>query len=1056
MQIFTNVRRIALFLLSMVLSLGVFAQERTVTGKVSGEGEGPLPGVNVYIQGTTIGTITDLDGAYTISVPGADAVLVYSSVGYITKQVTVGSQSVIDVVLESDVTALQEVVVTGYTTQSKRNISGAIASVDGDELKTLPNASVGQQLQGRAAGLIVSQDGEPGSQVMVRVRGFGSVNNNNPLYIVDGIPVDEWTMQDVNPNDVENIQVLKDASTASIYGARAANGVIIITTKKGSKAGKSNISFDGYYGVQQPGKLIELLNPTELSEVLWEQQKNAGTSPSHPQYGNGATPTLPNYIIPTAASTVDESTYNFYTNAITEANKEGTDWLDEIFEPATIQSYNISGSGGSENGQYSISAGYFDQNGVIINTNYTRYNLRANSTFSVKDRIRVGQTLSLAYTESTGMSGGRNANGNALSMAWRIPSIIPVYDIAGNWAGTRASGMNNPTNPVADLHNNKDNVGRGIRVLGSVYAEVDIVEGLTFKSSFNANFGTSLENKSFTVKTYWNAENNSNASLSQATYNSLNWTWYNTLNYVKTFNDVHNLSVLAGIEAIDNYYTEYGASRVNYFSEALAFRHLSTGAAGTSNYGYASSWALYSLFGKVDYDYQGKYILSATIRRDGSSRFGEDNRYGIFPAVSAAWRMSDESFMQGVSFINDLKIRVGWGQTGNQNIGDYLVYDTYGPDLPTARYSIGGGQNSAVSGFQSSTFGNPNVKWEATTTTDIGFNMALLDNRLTLEFDWYNRLTSDMLLTVPVATLRGIASNPVLNVGEMSNKGIDLTAMWNGKAGTDFKYSVGVNFTQYKNMVEKFYNEDQVINGGFWREYNATRTVQGQPVGSFYGWNWIGIFQTQAEVDAAPDQPGAAPGRWQAEDVNGDDVINADDRTFVGSPHPDFTLGVPMNFGYKKFDLNLFWFSSVGNDLFNANKLYWDMPGYFTNSQKAKTILNSWGYPGVDNAGATLPQINNNAPATEREASSYYVEDGSYLRLAQLTLAYNLPASKAYERLRVYFQANNLLTFTSYTGLDPQVSTPNPNGGGGDLNMGVDQGQYPIVKSFMLGLNVTF
>jgi hypothetical protein len=349
----------------------------------------------------------------------------------------------------------------------------------------------------------------------------------------------------------------------------------------------------------------------------------------------------------------------------------------------------------------------------------------------------------------------------------------------------------------------------------------------------------------------------------------------------------------------------------------------------------------------------------------------------VFPAFSAAWRISQESFMQGISLINDLKIRAGWGQTGNQNIGNYLVFDTYSTDISTANYAINGANNSVQAGFQSAVFGNPDVKWEATSTLDIGFNLSALDNKLTLEFDWYNRKTSDMLLVVPVSPLKGLASNPYRNVGEMQNTGVDLTAMWNGTAGPDFKYSVGLNFTHYKNELVTMYNEDQIIVGGYWREYAATRTEEGQPVGSFYGWNILGVFQTQEEVNAAPTQSGAAPGRWRFADTDGSNAINADDRTFIGSPHPNFTMGIPINLGYKNFELNMFWYGSFGNDLFNANKLYWDMNGYFTNTNVRKTILKSWGFPGADNASAVLPQINDVAPGTERDPNTYYVEDGT-------------------------------------------------------------------------------
>jgi TonB-dependent starch-binding outer membrane protein SusC len=430
----------------------------------------------------------------------------------------------------------------------------------------------------------------------------------------------------------------------------------------------------------------------------------------------------------------------------------------------------------------------------------------------------------------------------------------------------------------------------------------------------------------------------------------------------------------------------------------------------------------------------------------------------VFPAFSAGWRISDEAFFQGVGFINDLKLRAGWGQTGNQEIGNYLILDTYGPNNETANYDIRGTNTSVLNGLQTAAFGNPSVKWEATATTNVGFNLAALNNQLTLEFDWFQRLTTDMLLQVPVPTLKGLANNPFRNVGEMKNTGIDFSLLWSSPLDRPFTYSVGVNFTQYKNEVTKLFDPNQIIVSGGYREYNASRTQQGQPIGSFYGWVIDGIFQNQGEVDAHADQAGAAVGRWRIQDVNEDGVINDSDRSFIGNPHPDFTLGVPMTFNYKGFDLNLFWFGSFGNDVFNANKLFLNFQSYFTNSQRGKSILQSWGQPGVDPLTAPLPSISQNQPGTELQPSTYFVEDGTYFRLNQAVLGYNVPLKSGglVERLRVYAQGINLLTFTNYTGIDPMVSTPNPNGGGGDTQIGVDRGQYPVVKQLMLGLTMTF
>ncbi len=1056
------IQRITLMILSLMLSFAVvMAQERTVSGTVTGEGEGPLPGVNIFIQGTTVGTISDLDGSYKLEVPGPDAVLIFSSVGYETQAITVGSQSVIDVILQPDITALQEVVVTGYTSQSRRNISGSVTSVEPEDIKKMPVSNFGQAMQGRAPGVIATTSGEPGSPVQLRIRGFGTINNNNPLFILDGTPVSSWDIQQVNPNDIESIQILKDASTASIYGARAANGVVIITTIKGSTKERSEISVDASYGVQLASNLPTPLNPDELASAIFQSQQNAGISPSHPQYGSG-TFTLPNYIIPTGAGSVDESTYDFENNPITRANKSGTDWLDEIFQTAPIQQVNMTATGGTDKGQYAVSLGYFDQEGVVIHTPYQRLSLRVNTSFNVKERVRIGETMMVTWEDRQFISGGRQGTGNAIQMAMRMPGLIPVHDIQGNYAGTGASGFNNPNNPVASLEIGQDNINNRMRLLGSVFAEVDFLKGFTFKSSYNYNFSLSFEEQSFNYPQIWNAEPSVTESLNANRDNYFNWTWYNTLTYNKTFADVHTIGVLAGTEAISNYASGLGGSRTSFFSRDLDYRVLSSGEAGQNNYGWRDEWTLFSVFGKIDYDYLGKYILSLTVRRDGSSRFGEGNKYATFPAVSAAWRLSDEGFMQGISAIDDLKLRVGWGQTGNQDIGNYTFSSTFGPSIDYSAYSISGAQNTVVTGFDRQRIGNPDVVWETTTSLNVGVDLTMLNNRLSVEFDWYQRQTTDMLIQVPVSTLAGIATNPFRNVGEMNNTGVDLGLLWDARSTGDFNWSVGANLTMYTNEVTTLFNEDQFFFSGGFRQYQATRTSMGEPIGVFYGYKILGVFMTDEEVNNHATQNGAGVGRWKFEDADGNGVIDADDRQIIGSPHPDLIFGIPLNFSYKNFDLNLFFNGTVGNELFNTTYYFNHFVHIFQNSGKTEEVKRAWGWNGQNQtADAYLPQISQNSPDIEVNPSTHYVEDGSFLRMQQLTLGYNLPQSTlqriGIERMRVFFQGMNLLTFTGYGGIDPEISTVgNPNSSGSDLAMGVDIAQYPVVKTVQLGLNLTF
>ncbi|MEL6866699.1 MAG: SusC/RagA family TonB-linked outer membrane protein, partial [Bacteroidota bacterium] len=770
-----------LLLFALLLTSGLFAQ-RQISGNITDEENGEaLIGASVLVEGSSTGTITDIDGNFTIQA-NTDDVLVISYTGYATQSITVGVENVYNVTMSSGV-LLDELVVTGYTSQSRRSITGAVSTVDIDEVKAIPAPTIDQALQGKVAGVTIGQSGAPGEGVMVRIRGFGTINNNNPLYIIDGLPIQSAGLNELNPNDIESVQVLKDASAASIYGARAANGVIIITTKKGSVTGEPKVSLNVYYGANYvpTSALEEFATPQELADILFESQRNAHDPSTgefvfnQPQYGGSSTEAiLPDFITPTGAFEGDPNTtadtYSFDRdggafNPITRANKAGTDWLDEILDPGTIQSYQLSVTGGNEAASYALSGGYYDQEGVVIHTGFKRYSLRANSQFRVKDRIRVGENLSVVYTNRTNIDGSTNGTGNAVSMAYRMPGIIPVFDIAGNYAGANGTGLTNADNPVALLARGKDDQDRRVRVFGNVYGEVDLIDGLMFKTSVGADYNTT-HNSNFTIRNVEASEPDAANNLVEYTDFNVNWNWYNTLTYTTTFADDHDLTLLAGTEAIENEFRTFEATRANFFSDDFSYRYLNTGAAGIGNAGRGSQWSLFSVFGKVDYAYQGKYLLSATIRRDGSSRFGESNRYGVFPAFSAGWRVSEENFLRDVSFINDMKVRVGWGQTGNQEIGDYAFATTYSADLNGAGYPIGGG--STVVGLDSRVFGNPDVKWETTTSLNIGIDASLLNDRISFVFDWYNNDTEGMLLNPRVAATEGFATYAFQNLGDMN------------------------------------------------------------------------------------------------------------------------------------------------------------------------------------------------------------------------------------------------------------------------------------------------
>jgi len=1072
---------VLLLLLSIQTAL---TQERDITGKItSTESNESVPGVNILIKGTTSGTVSDIDGNYRITVKEND-ILILSAVGFITHEVEVGIQSVIDIKLAIDVSQLDEVVVTGYTAQSKHNISGAVSVVDPEEIKDVPMSSVQGQLQGMAPGVNVIYSGKPGEIPMVRIRGIGTIRvrnqytpwslrdqiapffseYNDPLYIIDGMSADSFTAFNMNPNDIESIQILKDASAASIYGVRAANGVIIMTTKLGQKTKGTTLFFDSYIGVEQGSRLPDLLNPEELAMTIKERQLNSGWDLSHPQYLlSDSTWGLPDYIIPAGHSIpldgeIDESEYDVYENPITKANKEGTDWFNEIMQPGIIQNYNLGVSGASDIGRFYLSAGYFNQEGILMHTGYDKFTARINSEYNIHKRLRIGERFNFTYNIFSILSNGW-ATELAIEGAMQTSKIIPVYDIGGNYTvgGSRAPGIGGG-NPVRYLEKAKSDKSKLINLSGSLYLEWDILDELMFKSNFSPMFNVTIENKNFSpTALYWYPQILPN-SLSQNSHNFMSWTWFNTLVFEKTFGGAHHFNLLVGMEAINESYTGMGASRKDFYSEDLSYRHLNAGEENQTNWGYATEASLFSLFTKLDYNYRGKYIFSGTIRRDGSSRFESDNRYGVFPALSIAWRISDESFMQGLSFINDLKIRIGWGQTGNQDIGEYNVHKTYGIDVSFGSYDIQGQQYTVHKGFDAKTFGNPEAKWETTTTSNIGLNLALFNSSFIIDFDMYRRITSDMLMIKRQPSTRGIAEYPWVNIGEIKNEGFDLGIYYRSPNYGKFNWSIGANISHYRNEVVKLnYPDEIIINTVRGQDiYATTVTQEGYPMGSFYGYNILGIFQNEQDVEDHASQDGAAPGRWKFEDINQDSIINDHDRMILGSPHPDFTFGIPINFTYKNFNLELLWYGSYGNDLFNHNKLMTDLSAGATGgtapySQQGRRILSAWGRPGVDSAMATIPQLVMLAPEYETSTTSYLIEDGSYFRLSRLTLGYNFNTEKwkSVKSFRIYLQVNNVFTLTNYEGIDPMVRGEN------DLMLGVDSSMYPVVRSFILGFNIS-
>lgn len=1044
---------LSLLVFGMAFSL-TYAQERTISGKVISDEEGPLPGVNIIIQGTGQGTVSDIEGNFTITVPGPESVLVFSSIGYTTEAVTVGNQSVIDMVLVADVTSLKEIVVTGYATQEKKDLTGSVGVIKPEELNQMPQGNIVNQMQGRVAGVNITQDSRPGETARIRIRGISSISGaNDPLYIVDGVPT--GSIAHLNPEDVESISVLKDAGAASIYGSRASNGVVVVTTKKGQKG--VQVNYNMYVGQQDPGKgpIDNVLTTQEYADLTWMVLKDQGTATTHPLFGpfDPANPGVPGTPPSWAAE---------------------TNWWDEITNSAMIMNHDVSLSGGNDNAKFYGSLGYFDQEGTTIYNFYKRFSARFNSEFKIKDRVTIGENLSIMYWRRNNVDNQNEST--PLMNTYRLQSITPVivdqeidgithYFMPGDWGGTGiAAGMGNQGNYVSARTRGKENLGQDIRILGNVYADVKILDGLNFRTSIGGNWGQWYWTN-WQGRTYENAENRATSTYQEGSGWGSEWTWTNTLTYNKQFGD-HRILAVGGYESVK---TGIGrsmdATRANYFSEELSYRTLSNGAQITgANSGYNTPRTLLSTFLRADYNYQEKYYLSGTIRRDGASVFGGNNKWGNFPSVSAAWRVTEESFLSNVTFLPEFKLRGGYGTMGNQlPVSPNNQYFLYGGSTATSFYDLNGTGNSSLQGFRPTVTGNESVKWETNVYTNIGFDAGLFNNTLEVVFDWYTRISQDLLFSpeVPAAPF-GAGTSPVINVGEMKNSGIDMQLIYK-RIWSDFNFSANATLTTYNNEIVKIAENQEFFDAGGSRIGAFSRSQVGRSLGEFFGYNVVGLFQSESEVSQAPIQDGAEPGFFRYENVDtqaineatGRQVINPDDRTFIGNPHPDFTYGLNLDFGWKNFDLSAFFYGSQGNEIFNYNSWWLDFWPSFQGQKSKALFYESWLPTRTD---TEVPKASNKSNfSTNTQSTSYYVEDGSFLRLKQLQIGYTFPKSmvgNVFSNLRVYVQGVNLFTVTGYSGMDPEISYSGDSSG--DNNFGVDRGNIPVVKQYLFGINMGF
>ncbi len=1064
----------------LLLGLVANAQTRTIKGQVVSAKDGKsVAGATISVNGQKVSALSGDDGSFAVNATG-NVTLTVTSVGFADKAVAVaGSQNTVKISLTEEASQLSEIVVTGYTAQKRKEITGAVSVVNVKDMKSVPSGTAEQMLQGQASGVTIIGSGSPGEASNVFVRGITSFGNSTPLVIVDGVqsaPGDLSLFRDLSASDIESVQVLKDGQ-AAIYGARGSAGVIIVTTRKGR--GKPSITYESYYGVQMPrtGNVWNKLDTKGMADLFWlaaknsQQDKNGVVTSG--QYGTGTSPVIPDYIKYGSKSgytgTVDLTKYNNdYSKGdiflIVPANKTGTDWWDVLMDPAPMQSHTITASGAAEKSTYLYSLNFLDQKGTLLNTYLKRYTARVNTSWNIKNNIRIGENMTIFYRDNPRI--GNNQEGNDINnTAWEQP-IIPVLDAGGGFGGTSGSQLGNSSNPYANRMRSKDNKNYNWQIQGNVYAEIDFAKHFTAKTVFGGrvdNFYGFYHN----YRSYENAENGSSNGYGEYGGYNNNYNWTNTLNYSNVFKENHSLKLMAGYEMLKVAGRQVGGSRVNYFSDNTDYLSLNTGSPiGQNNYSNFYKQTGTSILAKIDYAFKDKYLIGLNGRRDGSSVFGPDNRYGNFWSASAGWMISQEDFFKNVKGINSLKLRGSYGILGSiSNVGALNQYTLYGGSGGSSYYDLFGTSNSTVMGFYATNLGNTSTGWERDRILDIGFDATVLNNKLDISFDWYEKSIDGLLFQDQAPAVVGVGSQlPQVNIGDMKNTGVDLSLNYRGKINNDLSYTIGANIGAYKSTIVNipgaagFFEAAGTHNTG-----NQVRNAIGHPVGAFFGYKIAGIFKDAADVAGWATEADAAPGRFKYVDVNKDGKINDADRTFFGNPNPDFTLGLNLGVTYKKFDVSAVVYGSFGNDVLNETRYFQDFVPQFQNSKSIPVLTQSWLPADRSKPRAQWTAVNPNAkyPIAENDSwfstngviNDFYMEDGSYVRVKQLSIGYTIDPStlKRYgiDKARIYLQGANLFTLTKYSGLDPEVN-------GSSVSFGVDYGVYPPSKQFNVGVSLTF
>ena len=1082
-----KVKLLSLFV--MLLTVQFALAQRTVTGTVTDGTTGEaLIGATVVVTGTSNGTTTDFDGKFSISVADDASTLTVSYIGYQTQTVSIAGISEITVGLSAG-KDLEEVVVTGYATEKKKDLIGAVGVLSTKDIKDVANPNVLQSMQGRIAGVNVNLSGNPGQGARVTIRGTNTLGKlNDPLYIVDGVPIQSfitnengsdqpqsWGLSWLNPSDIESMQVLKDASASSIYGSRASNGVVIITTKQ-PKVGTPQINVNIRTSVENWNDFDDLTNSRERAIIEWQGAVNDGTDPNatgvytynwsfDPSLGPGiqgnGVPVLGEIIYPEWLDQGDQLRPAGHASSTYGGNiEEGTDWWQEIAQTGIIQNYDVSFGQGNERSGVYFSGNYFDQQGVVINTGHSRVGARVNSYFNFLDgRITVGENLAVARESRQWLDNG--FGGTPDQGPYRYKSILPVFTEDGRYSGPPGGGFSDRDNPVALSEDNKDDIIKNLKLFGNIYANVNIIEGLDFRTTLGVDYDDISGRDIF--RTYQRGFlSNSVAELTQRQTHITNWVFNNTLTYNKDFGG-HTITALAGTEAVRNNVEIFSATAKEFALETEDYFQLSAASGERSNSGMRTGFSLFSYFGKVGYNYQGKYLASATVRRDGSSRFGTQNRFATFPAVSVGWRLSEENFLKENNFITDLKLRASWGQTGNQDIlndarfglyqaiyapqSNVLPWDggcaqTPCPDAATS-YDIGNNDSGILpSGFVATQTGNDELKWETTTEINLGFDFGLLDYKIEGSFEVFRKNTEDILVQPTQIAAFGDGANQWVNGASMQVDGWEASVIYNGRAGNDFTYSVSGNFSSFNAIITEL-PED------LWSSYpgNEEQNIIGQAPNALFGYRTDGIFQNQAEVDAHAEQVGKRVGALRFVDLNNDGTINALDQEYgAANGVARVQFGLNFNAAYKNFDFALFTWGALGR-VVTPDVFRMELGSLDNGENGGVNQLDAWSYTNTD---THIPAVSNsNRPFGF--SLDYNVRNGNYLALRQVTVGYNLPVQEnsIFSRCRVYVSAENLGWWVDRNGANQYVQT------GWSVENEV-YGLYPKAQRFSLGINTSF